>query len=63
MDDGRLVPDDLVNSLVADRLAEPDTQHGYILDGFPRTLNQAEVAGWSTCCLYAAGSRREHRRT
>jgi adenylate kinase len=42
MDDGRLVPDDLVNSLVADRLAEPDTQHGYILDGFPRTLIQAE---------------------
>jgi adenylate kinase len=42
MDVGSLVPDDLVNSLVADRLAEPDTQHGYILDGFPRTLIQAE---------------------
>ncbi len=42
MDQGLLVPDDVVNALVADRLSEPDTQHGYILDGFPRTLIQAE---------------------
>jgi len=42
MEQGLLVPDDLVNSLVAGRLTEPDTEHGYILDGFPRTLNQAE---------------------
>jgi adenylate kinase len=42
MEQGLLVPDDLVNSLVAVRLTEPDTEHGYILDGFPRTLNQAE---------------------
>jgi adenylate kinase len=39
---GKLVPDDLVNQMVAARLSEPDTEHGYILDGFPRTLNQAE---------------------
>ena len=39
---GLLVPDDLVNQMVATRLTEPDTQNGYILDGFPRTLNQAE---------------------
>lgn len=39
---GQLVPDDLVNQMVATRLTEPDTQRGYILDGFPRTLNQAE---------------------
>jgi adenylate kinase len=39
---GKLVPDDLVNQMVAERLTEPDTEHGYILDGFPRTLNQAE---------------------
>jgi adenylate kinase len=39
---GQLVPDDLVNQMVATRLAEPDTKRGYILDGFPRTLNQAE---------------------
>ena len=42
MEQGLLVPDELVNSLVAARLAEPDTEHGYILAGFPRTLNQAE---------------------
>jgi adenylate kinase len=39
---GELVPDDLVNKMVAERFAQPDTEHGYILDGFPRTLNQAE---------------------
>jgi adenylate kinase len=39
---GQLVPDDLVNQMVATRLIEPDTQRGYVLDGFPRTLNQAE---------------------
>jgi adenylate kinase len=42
MDQGQLVPDDLVNQMVADRLTRPDTHRGYILDGFPRTINQAE---------------------
>jgi adenylate kinase len=41
MDRGELVSDDLVNEMVAVRLSEPDTARGYILDGFPRTLNQA----------------------
>src|ERR1035441_1955227 len=40
---GELVPDSLVNEMVAARLLEPDTSNGYILDGFPRTLPQA---GW-----------------
>ena len=40
---GELVPDDLVNRMVAERFKSPDTARGYILDGFPRTLNQA---GW-----------------
>jgi adenylate kinase len=38
---GELVPDSLVNEMVAARLLEPDTGRGYILDGFPRTLVQA----------------------
>jgi adenylate kinase len=42
MDQGLLVPDELVNKLVSERLAEPDTERGFILDGFPRTLPQAE---------------------
>jgi adenylate kinase len=42
MDQGQLVSDDLVNQMVADRLAQPDVTRGYILDGFPRTINQAE---------------------
>jgi adenylate kinase len=42
MGSGKLVPDDLVNDMVADRLKQPDTANGYILDGFPRTLGQAE---------------------
>lgn len=42
IDRGELVPDDLVNQMVAERLKEPDTARGYILDGFPRTLGQAD---------------------
>jgi adenylate kinase len=42
VDQGTLVSDELVNQMVADRLSQPDTLRGYILDGFPRTLNQAE---------------------
>lgn len=42
MSKGKLVPDELVNDMVADRLLQPDTKNGYILDGYPRTLNQAE---------------------
>ena len=41
MQRGDLVPDSLVNEMVAVRLQDPDTSRGYILDGFPRTLPQA----------------------
>jgi adenylate kinase len=38
---GRLVPDELVNSLVEARIQQPDCEDGFILDGYPRTVNQA----------------------
>ena len=43
MDKGLLVPDDLVVDLVVDRLKQPDCADGYVLDGFPRTIPQAEA--------------------
>jgi adenylate kinase len=41
MDHGELVPDDVVIAVVEDRLSQPDAQHGFVLDGFPRTKEQA----------------------
>jgi adenylate kinase len=43
MDRGELVPDDLVIELVKDRIKEPDCADGFIIDGFPRTIAQAEA--------------------
>ncbi len=43
MDRGDLVPDELVIAMVMDRLAEQDRQAGFVLDGFPRTVTQAEA--------------------
>ena len=42
MDAGKLVPDEVVNSMVARRLMQPDASGGYVLDGFPRTKHQSE---------------------
>jgi adenylate kinase len=54
MDSGQLVPDELVLSMVEARLRSPDTEGGFILDGFPRTIPQAQALqsmlarhGWS----------------
>ena len=42
MEAGALVPDEVVIGVVRDRLAEPDAREGFLLDGFPRTIEQAE---------------------
>jgi adenylate kinase len=42
MDAGDLVPDEITVAMVKDRLAEPDAKGGFLLDGFPRTIAQAE---------------------
>lgn len=43
MDQGLLVPDELTVKILLDRVAQPDCKDGYVLDGFPRTIPQAEV--------------------
>ena len=42
LDSGRLGPDDLIVQLISDRVSKPDCASGYILDGFPRTMGQAQ---------------------
>jgi len=54
MQSGALVSDELVNRMVEDRIAQPDAANGFILDGYPRTVAQAELLD---CVL-----RREHIR-
>ena len=43
MNSGRLVPDDLIISMVRERIGEPDCAQGALMDGFPRTVAQAEA--------------------
>jgi adenylate kinase len=45
MDAGELVPDDVTNEMVHQRLADEDARVGFLLDGFPRTVAQADVLG------------------
>ena len=54
MDKGELVPDELTCDLVVDRISKPDAAKGYVLDGFPRTIPQAEAL---TKALEARGEK------
>ena len=57
MDDGALVPDDLVIDIIKDRLSLPDSVSGFILDGFPRTVVQADAL---SKMLFSAGRSIDH---
>jgi len=57
MDAGKLVPDEVVIGIIEDRLKQPDAQKGFILDGFPRTVPQAEALD---ATLKKMGSKIDH---
>ena len=56
MDAGKLVPDDVIIGIITERLAEEDCKNGYILDGVPRTIGQAEAMEKAGVAIDAAVS-------
>ena len=62
MDKGQLVPDELTVQLLLDRVAADDCANGYVLDGFPRTIPQAQVLTESAALLIMLSSFRRSRK-
>ena len=60
MDAGDLVPDEVTIGMVTDRLTHEDATEGFLLDGFPRTVHQAEVLGDERGLSAFSGARRPH---
>ncbi len=68
MDAGQLVSDDIVLGLIRERLSRPDAANGFILDGFPRNIEQANsperaarkksASRWTRCCCWTCATRR-----
>ena len=61
MDRGDLVTDDIIIALVKDRISQPDCENGFLFDGFPRTIPQADalVDQGIDCLLYTSPSPRD----
>jgi adenylate kinase len=57
MEEGRLVPDDIIIEMIGQRIDEPESRNGFILDGFPRTVPQAEALD---VLLAAHGKKIDH---
>ena len=59
MESGQLVPDEILIGIIQDRLAQEDCKNGFILDGFPRTIPQAEALD-RRCPRHRGGGRGHH---